>query len=63
MSRDGGEIRLLFLKDVVFEDGEPMPMLLVPQGPGRRAVLLTFPNVAEALEEKARREGTGCGAP
>jgi hypothetical protein len=38
-------------------DGDPMPLLLVPGGPGHRDVLLTFATVTDALAEKSRREG------
>jgi hypothetical protein len=55
--RDSRPISLCLIPGLFNADGEPMPLLLVPQGPGMRDVLLTFPTVADALAEKSRREG------
>jgi hypothetical protein len=50
-------ISLCRIPGLLNADGEPMPLLLVPRGPGMRDVLLTFDTVADALAEKSRREG------
>jgi hypothetical protein len=50
-------ISLCRIPGLLNADGEPMPLLLVPRGPGMRDVLLTFATMADALEEKRRREG------